>query len=615
MPSKKKLHPIQVGRADRDLGRAAAILAVAALSIIAFIVFQPDNNTSIENIVWFDDLANVERLSREQELEAAGKIFMAIEHPGSGDLDGFSFSDHSPRMLILSLSNGEAKARVIYQSGDSLHDAAEGLLNQADALAQQGFKHVWAKLDFITGVDENPALMLSEPLPYERSLFGLAFDEISAIVLLPEVLVAETIVNSDGQFLPDALGRYLSHAGLSTNYANGLDALQSIPAYHFSTSSYFWENDQALTLYRGHRVFPVYTSQDLGNALMYGGRYLVSAVDEEGRYVYSYLPKTDSVSPGYNILRHAGTTYAMLDLYSHSGDEDLLTAANRAIRYMMTQVRRCPVGNDFEDCLIEDERAKLGGNGLAVLALSYYMRVTGDQELLENAQSLARWIVSLQAESGEFTTHIMEYSTGQDTGSVSEYYPGEAIYALANLYLVDGNEEWLNAAQNGARWLANDRIAGKSPDEVTHDHWLLLGLDVIQHISPDPVYYDASMAIADAIIQGQNVDPEFPDWFGGFYRPPSSTSNATRAEGLMAAYRVARDFGTPEQAERILQAAKNSVSFQLATQFNPESAMYLPNPQRALGGFHRDLTNFEIRNDYVQHNLSAILSLLRALTE
>ena len=83
----------------------------------------------------------------------------------------------------------------------------------------------------------------------------------------------------------------------------------------------------------------------------------------------------------------------------------------------------------------------------------------------------------------------------------------------------------------------------------------------------------------------------------------------------MAAYRVAQDFGTPEQAERILQAAKNSISFQLATQFYPESAMYLTDPQRVLGGFHRDLTNFEIRNDYVQHNISAILALLRALTE
>ncbi len=615
MANKRKSRLDLATYADRDLGHAALILAVIALSIIAFFAFRPDCVSSIKTEVWFDDLAGVEHLSREQELETAEKIFEALFTPESDDLAVFSFSDNQPRMLFLTLSDGLTKARVLNQTGESLRDAAEGLLDQADALTSQGFESIWAKLDFVTGVAVNPALSLIEPLAYERSLFGLAFEKVSGIALLPEVLVSETIVDSDRMFQPDALVGYLEQNDMPTHYANGLSSLKSIPAVHFSTSSYFYENGELLTLYRGHRVFPVYTNLDLEFSLQGGGRYLTAAVDGNGRFVYSYLPKTDSVSSGYNILRHAGTAYAMLDLYSHTGDEELLGAADRAIRYMMTQVRLCPVGTGLENCLIEEERAKLGGNGLAVLALTYYMHATGDQSLLEDAQSMARWMLSLQAESGEFTSHIMEYSTGQDTGSVSEYYPGEAIYALANLYLLDGNEEWLRAAQNGARWLANDRIAGKAPGDVTHDHWLLLGLDVIQHISPDPVYYDASMAIANAIIQSQNIDPEYPDWFGGFYRPPSSTSNATRTEGLMAAYRVAHDFGTPEQAERILQAAKNSISFQLATQFYPESAMYLTDPQRVLGGFHRDLTNFEIRNDYVQHNISAILALLRALTE
>jgi hypothetical protein len=615
MANKRKSRLNLATHADRDLGHAALILAVIALSIIAFFAFRPDRGSSVKIEVWFDELAGVDRLSREQELETAEKIFKALFTPESDDLAVFSFSDNQPRMLFLTLSDGLTKARVLNQTGGSLRDAAEGLLDQADALTSQGFESIWAKLDFVTGVAVNPALSLIEPLAYERSLFGLAFEKVSGIALLPEVLVSETIVDSDRMFQPDALVGYLEQNDMPTHYANGLSSLKSIPAVHFSTSSYFYENGELLTLYRGHRVFPVYTNLDLEYALRGGGRYLTAAVDGNGRFVYSYLPKTDSVSSGYNILRHAGTAYAMLDLYSHTGDEELLGAADRAIRYMMTQVRLCPVGTGLENCLIEEERAKLGGNGLAVLALTYYMHATGDQALLEDAQSMARWMLSLQAESGEFTTHIMEYSTGQDTGSVSEYYPGEAIYALANLYLLDGNEEWLRAAQNGARWLANDRIAGKAPGDVTHDHWLLLGLDVIQHISPDPVYYDASMAIANAIIQSQNIDPEYPDWFGGFYRPPSSTSNATRTEGLMAAYRVAQDFGTPEQAERILQAAKNSISFQLATQFYPESAMYLTDPQRVLGGFHRDLTNFEIRNDYVQHNISAILALLRALTE
>jgi hypothetical protein len=43
--------------------------------------------------------------------------------------------------------------------------------------------------------------------------------------------------------------------------------------------------------------------------------------------------------------------------------------------------------------------------------------------------------------------------------------------------------------------------------------------------------------------------------------------------------------------------------------------MYLPNPPRALGGFHTSLTDYEIRIDYVQHNISSLLGLYRALGE
>ena len=65
----------------------------------------------------------------------------------------------------------------------------------------------------------------------------------------------------------------------------------------------------------------------------------------------------------------------------------------------------------------------------------------------------------------------------------------------------------------------------------------------------------------------------------------------------------------------LLQVLELGVRFQLQTQLRPESAMYLPDPQRAIGGFRRSLTNFEIRIDYVQHNISSLLLLRRILAE
>jgi hypothetical protein len=121
--------------------------------------------------------------------------------------------------------------------------------------------------------------------------------------------------------------------------------------------------------------------------------------------------------------------------------------------------------------------------------------------------------------------------------------------------------------------------------------------------------------IARAIRNSQNRNPKYPDWSGSYYRPPRSTPTATRSEGLYAAYLLTRDFGDQAEAKAILESIRLGLAFQLQTQFRPESVLYLKEPQRALGGFHRSLTNFEIRIDYVQHNISSLLGLYRIIED
>ncbi|MDH5607561.1 MAG: hypothetical protein OEY93_11830, partial [Anaerolineae bacterium] len=64
-------------------------------------------------------------------------------------------------------------------------------------------------------------------------------------------------------------------------------------------------------------------------------------------------------------------------------------------------------------------------------------------------------------------------------------------------------------------------------------------------------------------------------------------------------------------AHDYLEALRLGARFQQCTQFWPENSLYVDDPQRGLGGFHRDLSNFEIRIDYVQHNISSLLGLYK----
>ncbi len=77
-----------------------------------------------------------------------------------------------------------------------------------------------------------------------------------------------------------------------------------------------------------------FTPDELLSSAINGGDYLIEAVKQDGRFVYAYLPKTDSESESYNILRHAGTIYAMADLYTETGDPLLLDAIERAVAYL-----------------------------------------------------------------------------------------------------------------------------------------------------------------------------------------------------------------------------------------------------------------------------------------
>jgi hypothetical protein len=136
--------------------------------------------------------------------------------------------------------------------------------------------------------------------------------------------------------------------------------------------------------------------------------------------------------------------------------------------------------------------------------------------------------------------------------------------------------------------------------------------DLYRH-RPGYLYLTHAMRISRAITLAQNRDPMTPEYTGSYYMPPRSTTTAVRSEGLLAAHTLAREANRSLEAEQIREAIDLSIGFQLQTRIRPEKAMYFENPQMALGGFHKSLDDYEVRIDYVQHNLSAILGYYRLL--
>lgn len=591
-----------------------ALALLAALILTACAVAAPAGTAAL----WFDDLAASPPIAEQEAAAIAGYAAAAVrgEAPAEGDLPALWRTYTAPRMVFISVSDGQAAAAVVRGAGAGIAEATAQAIEQARALVGAGRDPVWIKVDIVAEVYAQPAALLDAPQPYERerSLFGLAFDEASGLAFLPEEVLVRTLLNSDQELKLDNIEAYLAALDQPTDALERIISAGQADLYRFSTLSFFSDGGDLLRLYRGHRLFEGdLAPADLLGAAEAGGRYLARSVNADGSFVYSYFAKTDEVPDDYNLVRHAGTLYAMLELYGVTGDPALLEAAQRAIGYMNDRTLPCEAHGVDALCPVEGGEVKLGGNALAIVALAEYTRQTGDEQYLPLMRDLARWIVSVQAADGEFTIHQQVYSTGEAQTFTSEYYPGEALLALLRLYALDPDEAWLDAAARGATWLITVRDGELTDAQLSHDHWLLYALNELYRYRPDALYYDHAMRIAGAIVASQHLDPPYPDWAGGYYTPPRSTPAATRGEGLSAAYQLARDFGTPQQAQPILEAMQRGAAFTLRTQFYPETAMYLADPPRALGGFHTSLTDYEIRIDYVQHAISSLLGLYRAL--
>jgi hypothetical protein len=354
--------------------------------------------------------------------------------------------------------------------------------------------------------------------------------------------------------------------------------------------------------------------REIEEALLLAGKYLKNAVKKDGSFVYEYFPSTDEENPQYNMLRHAGAVYAMLELYEMTKDKALLEKIQKTISFLLGNLRNVRMKNQEVLLAIDNGNIKLGANALAILALTKYMCVVKTREHLETVQKLARWIQLTQSPQGRFRIHKQDFATQKISDFVSGFYPGEAIYALTLLYKIDKNKEWLDTAEKAAQYLIDVRNGGKSTAQLDHDHWLLYGLNELYRLSPQKIYYEHALKITEAILSSQRKDPS-EDEAGSFEKPAYATSTATRIEGLCAVYKLVRDFGTKKELEPIFDGICLGIQFQLKNQVTKEMAKQKKWPVKYVGGFQENSDIPNIRIDCVQHNVSSLLGTYLILKE
>ena len=387
----------------------------------------------------------------------------------------------------------------------------------------------------------------------------------------------------------------------------------AVELWSFQTVSWIEESTltRAIPLVQGVMPAGAVSRERLLAAAIAGGEYLLRVQREDGSFVYTLDPWLQRRSHNaYNIVRHSGTTAALFEVYAATSDQRFLEAARRGIEF---QARWYRPGQQpsLTYVLDKDGKGKLGALGLALLALTRKLDADPRDHDREHALALARQIVAMQHPDGSFESYLPIKGT-EPRGSVSLYYPGEAMLGLARLARLglDDNGTYRVTAHRGADFLIESR---RGKDRLPPDAWLMQALDVLYDDDPRPAYVEHALAIGRSMLADQYGDGAPPAYVGGFGPEPiRSTRTTARVEGLVSAYRLALKAGD-DRAPGLLSAMLRTAPHLLQLQYTPDNSYFLAQPERALGGMRGGHDDAEVRIDYVQHHISAMLGLASLL--
>jgi len=240
---------------------------------------------------------------------------------------------------------------------------------------------------------------------------------------------------------------------------------------------------------------------------------------------------------------------------------------------------------------------------------------------VEYLRKMGNFLLFMQKKDGSFYSKYIPEKGGRDDSWTSLYYPGEAALGLLMLYERDPSLTWLQAAANSIAYLARKREGKK---RVEADHWALLATakllplyDRCRQPLPKQAIERHAVQICQSILKSKPENYDNPLRSGGFTEDGRTTPTAIRLEGLLAALSFLQADYSNLRKQMIL-AIDEGMQFLLRSQIRSgEHAGGIPRAIHSLPEDHPQYTKSfnrratEVRIDYVQHTISAMLQYER----
>jgi hypothetical protein len=342
----------------------------------------------------------------------------------------------------------------------------------------------------------------------------------------------------------------------------------------------------------------------------------------DGRFAYSHVPALRSALEPDDFLSQAGAAYALAKASSYYHDEKAAALARQAVLTLLKIDTAVENPNDptIRVCTLP------AGIVNPVAAVARLVRAIHElpapgSDLLDDSAQLCNYLRRCQHPDGSLA--VSDPGQGGPVGPADaemvNVNAGEALLALMRSqqhrpepWKIDLVRKALESYR--AQWRANKSLALIPRHSAAYAE--------AYQLTHDQAFADLVFEMNDWLLtfQFHQLDPLHPLWIGGFMSCVEGRATQTQphaggavyVESLAEAARVARLVGDPKRFDRYKEALERGLQFLTTLQYTDASTQHFADWYRPtlVGGIHASHTDSNLRLDYTQEAMGAVLGYL-----
>jgi len=352
-----------------------------------------------------------------------------------------------------------------------------------------------------------------------------------------------------------------------------------------------------------------------------GADWLASMNGTKYRFLHGWVPSLNTQLEGDHYLLQAGAALALARSARFTNNERSAVLATGAILNLLDEtMTEKEDGQDLRYTTLPSIVInRLGAAALLVLAI--HELPAPQKDLLDVAEQLCRYIRQQARPDGSLSSAdlLADGTPGPEETDAVLQYPGQALYALMR-----------SQKRSPAAWktdLVRKAVAYYHPwwrknKNMAFVPWQTAAYTEAYLLTKEKPYADCVNEMNDWLcgLQYEQIDRRHPAWVGGFKSwqsgKPLETapqiSSAHYVDSLAQAARVARVDADLARHERYTAAVKHGLQFVGTLQYTEGNTLHFEESYRSrlVGGFHLSHQEGQLRLDYTQMALSALVTYL-----